>query len=444
MTGDRVKQDQDPARADGEPREPAPPAAQPLPVRRPSQAGPAAPAPPAPPAAAAGPAARPAIQRPPPRWVQHPLPASLPRPLARPAAAAAAAAVPPAAGGVATAVAPPAAPAAPPAQSRPAQSRPAQSRPAGPAADSSPAPPHPELPALDRPGPGPGALPPRPVRARRLRWPAIAAAAVILAAAGVIAARLSAGSAPAPAGPAAVTTAARDRTLAAAWVAAQVGRGAVVACDPAMCAALSAARFPGADLQLLTASAADPLGADVVVATAAVRAQFGARLAREYAPTVLARFGTGPAGIAVRVVAPGGAASYRALLAADERARRQVAAQILANPGVRMSAQARAQVRAGRVDSRLLLVLPALAAVHPVQVLSFGASGPGADAAVPLRSAQLAGDAAPAGLSEAAYLAWLQSYLGSQRPPYDAQTSVDGSVVTVRFSSPSPLGLLGS
>ncbi len=459
MTGERVTPGPEPARADGEPREPGRPEARPLPVRRPAPAG----SPSARPAPAAGPAARPAIQRPPPRWVQHPLPASLPRPLTRPpgpgsagspgsassagSPGAAAPVFPPAGGGVATVAAPPQSPPRPGQQAPPRESAPRPER-SGPAGQA----PGPGTPAVTprpaAPGPGassPSALPPRPVRARRrLRLPVLALAAVILAAAIVIAARLSAGPAPAPPGAAAVSAAGRVRTQAAAWVAAQVSRGAVVACDPAMCAALSAAGFPGADLQMLATGAADPLGADVVVATAAVRGQFGARLAGVYAPTVLARFGAGADGIAVRVVAPGGAAAYRAQLASDQRARRQVAAQILANPALRLSAAARAQVRAGRVDSRLLVALPAMAHVHPLRVLSFGDSGPGADPAVPLRSAELASSPAPAGLSPAAYLAWLRSYFSGQRPPYNARTSAHGSVVTVVVSSPSPLGLLGS
>jgi hypothetical protein len=227
-------------------------------------------------------------------------------------------------------------------------------------------------------------------------------------------------------------------------VAAQVSRAAIVACDPAMCAALQAAGLPAADLLVLGTDTPDPMGADLVVATPAVRSQFGARLASVYAPTVLARFGTGAAGIAVRVIAPGGAEAYRVLLAHDDLARRKVAAQLLSNPGVRMSAAARAQVLAGQVDSRLLLLLPALAAVHPVQVLAFADAGPGADPMVPLRSARLAGSAVPPGLSQAAYVAWLRGYVRGQRPPYDALTSVAGSVVTIQFSSPSPLGLIGS
>jgi hypothetical protein len=79
--------------------------------------------------------------------------------------------------------------------------------------------------------------------------------------------------------------------------------------------------------------------------------------------------------------------------------------------------------------------------VHPVRVLAFDDAGPGADPAVPLRAARLSA-APPPGLTPAAYLAWLRGYLGNQRPPFDAQTTVSGAVVTIRFSSPSPLGLL--
>ena len=269
-----------------------------------------------------------------------------------------------------------------------------------------------------------------------------------LAVAGGVTAAVTAGRATPPAGPAAgqaaITAAARARAAAAAWVGAQVSRAAIVACDPAMCAALQAAGLPAADLLVLRTGTPDPLGADLVVATAAVRSQFGARLAGVYAPTVLAQFGTGAAGIAVRVVAPGGAQAYRASLARDELARRNVAAQLLSNPGVQMSPAARGQVLAGRVDSRLLLLLPALATVHPVEVLAFADAGPGADPAVPLRAARLAGSAVPPGLTEAGYVAWLRSFVGGQRPPYDGQLSVSGSVVTIQFSSPSPLGLLSS
>jgi hypothetical protein len=53
----------------------------------------------------------------------------------------------------------------------------------------------------------------------------------------------------------------------------------------------------------------DPLGSDLVIATAAIRAQFGARLASVYAPAIIASFGSGNARIDIRLVFPGGTAN---------------------------------------------------------------------------------------------------------------------------------------
>ena len=97
----------------------------------------------------------------------------------------------------------------------------------------------------------------------------------------------------------------------------EVSRDAIVACDPDMCSALLARRIAPGNLLELRSAAPDPLGSDVVVATAAVRSQFGTRLASVYAPAVLASFGSGRFRIDVRAVAPDGAAAYRAGLASD-------------------------------------------------------------------------------------------------------------------------------
>ena len=98
---------------------------------------------------------------------------------------------------------------------------------------------------------------------------------------------------------------------------AQVSRSSVVACDPVMCSALQAQGLPAASLIELSPTADGPLGSAVVVATAAVRSQFGARLTTVYAPTVLAAFGTGTARIEVRVTAPDGAPAYLSSLSSD-------------------------------------------------------------------------------------------------------------------------------
>ena len=104
------------------------------------------------------------------------------------------------------------------------------------------------------------------------------------------------------------TAATAARAQAAAWVAHQVSTSAISSCDPAMCAALAQHGIAAGNLLVLRPGASDPLGSDVVLATAAVRGMFGSRLADVYAPEVLASFGTGQARVDVRIVAPDGAA----------------------------------------------------------------------------------------------------------------------------------------
>ncbi len=153
----------------------------------------------------------------------------------------------------------------------------------------------------------------------------------------------------------AVAAAAAVRQRAAAWVAGQDSPDAIVACDPAMCAALEAHGVPAGRLLALTPARSDPLGSDLVVATAAVRGQFGARLVGVYAPVTLASFGSGTARIDVRVVAPDGAAAYWTALAADVRARASAGAQLLRNRSIHVSAAARTALANGEVDPRLLV-----------------------------------------------------------------------------------------
>ena len=174
---------------------------------------------------------------------------------------------------------------------------------------------------------------------------------------------------------------------------------------------------------MLRPGSADPLGSDVVVATPAVRNQFGARLAGVYAPQVLASFGTGAQQIEVRAVAPDGAAAYRAALAADLSARRTAGRQLVHNPRLTIAGPARAALQAGRVDSRLLVVLAALTANQRLTILSFGSSGPGAGAATPLRRVQVTADHA----TVTAMLAFLQA----QRVPYrPAHATVTRAFIT--------------
>lgn len=241
-----------------------------------------------------------------------------------------------------------------------------------------------------------------------------------------------------PAGTA-VVTAALTRLQAGKWIAQQVNPAAIVACDPEMCSALQASGVPAARLLALPLSATDPLGADVVVATPAVRGQFGPRLSSVYAPQVIASFGSGADRIDVRSVAPDGAAAFEAALTTDQADRASAGQQLLRNKNIRVSAAARADLTAGDVDPRLLTALAALAAQHQVTIASFGDRAPGT-ADTPLRGAEL-------GTASRGALGPMLSFLDAQRTPYlPAQANlVPGQrgqyLLSVRYDAPSPLGL---
>jgi hypothetical protein len=232
------------------------------------------------------------------------------------------------------------------------------------------------------------------------------------------------------------------RTTAAGWIAGQVSPSAIVACDPAMCAALQASGVAAGRLLVLGTSASDPLGSDLVVATPALRSQFGARLASVYAPAVIASFGSGAARIDIRAVAADGTAAYDSALSADRSARIAAGEQLIGNHRIAMTAAAATVLRAGLVDPRLLAMLAALAAQQPLRILAFGDPSPGASAAVPLRSLELA--PADAGTHAAARLRTMLSFLQAQRLPFLPATAalVHQSALSIEYAAPSPLGLL--
>ncbi len=239
----------------------------------------------------------------------------------------------------------------------------------------------------------------------------------------------------------ALAVAAANRQRAAAWVAAQVSRGVIVACDPLMCATLQQHGFPAADLAPIGPGAGDPLGSGIVVSTAAVRGQLGTRLASVYAPVVIASFGTGSSLVQVRVAAVGGTSSYLSAEQADFAARKMAGAELLRNANIHVSRTARQQLLAGQVDSRLLITLAALAARLPVQIRSFSDAGPGAAPLTPLRLMTISA-------KSPSYLHNVLAFLGAQRAPLLAVTTVAHAgattVLQVEFTAPSPPGLLSS
>ncbi len=251
--------------------------------------------------------------------------------------------------------------------------------------------------------------------------------------------------------PAAVRAAQASRNAAAAWVAAQVSHDVIVGCDPAMCTQLQGRGFPAGDLLPITAQSTDPMGSQVVVATATLRSQFGSRLADIYAPAVIASFGTGASQVVVRVEAPDGSQAYLVTQRADLLARQGAGRQLVRNRLLHVSGTSRRALLAGRVDPRLLITLAALTAQgHTVYISRFGDSGPGTGAGSPLRMMRISAlEAGKHGRHKDAYLRAVLSFLRAQRAPYLASTAVlrpsaGTTVIQVQFGAPSPLGLLGA
>jgi hypothetical protein len=235
------------------------------------------------------------------------------------------------------------------------------------------------------------------------------------------------------------------RTNAITWILQQVSRAAIVSCDPQVCTDLVNSGFPPANVLTLGPGSTDPLGSDLVVATAAIRAQFGGRLASVYAPAVIASFGSGNAKIDIRLVFPGGTASYLAVQQAALRARKAADAQLLANSRITVSATARAQLLSGDIDPRLPQLIAAMAASHPVHIMDFVDQSPGGGPASLLRSVDLATVDSTAHLTRAAYLGWIQAFINAQRAQYlpawaqQVTLRTGQHVLRIGYSAPSPL-----
>ncbi len=241
------------------------------------------------------------------------------------------------------------------------------------------------------------------------------------------------------------------RARAAVWVAQQVSPGVIVSCDPAMCTALTSDAFPRRSLLVLSPTSSAPLTSTVIVATPAVRDMFGSSLSTAIAPGVLASFGSGPAEITVRVIAPRGPATYWTALRTDQAARKTNGSALLNDHQIIVSAIAHRQLAGGQVDSRLMIAVASLATDEPIDIVQFGNIGSGADPEIPLRFADLASSDPAAHMTSAAYLRSLQTFLNQAanaqfRPARIVQVArPDGrAVLRVEFTAPSPLGLFST
>jgi len=285
---------------------------------------------------------------------------------------------------------------------------------------------------------------------RRWRVSAVVTVVVLAAGAGGLALTLSqrgASGRPAAsdAGTSQVLATEAIRAQAIAWILHQVSRAAFVSCDSEVCADLANRGFPSANLLVIGSMSNDPLGSDLVVATASVRAQFASRLASVYAPAIIASFGSGRARIDVRLMFHGGAESYRAAQSSALHAREAIDGQLLTNSNITLSATARAQLLGGQVDPRLPALIVPMAATHPLLIVGFLSESPGGGAASLLRWADFAIAAPGAHLTPSAYVSWMRGFINAQRaeyrPAWSQQVTLPNgqAVLRIGYGAPSPL-----
>jgi hypothetical protein len=272
---------------------------------------------------------------------------------------------------------------------------------------------------------------------RRGRTIALVAAAAVVVAAGPAAVMLARHSQAPPDG-----SGSGLRNRAAAWISQQVSPNDVVSCDLAMCQTLEAYGV-GTGSLLVMNSADDHLQrSQVVVSTSAIRHRFGSRLDSEYAPTVIASFGSGKARIEVRAVASHGAKVYMSQIGTDLLQRKTFGTTLATYSRILLTATGKRQMDAGQVDSRILIMfLPLLRQAGSINVLGFGDSGPGAGPDVPLRSVYLAETGAVANVREVLALLHVQKY--PYRPSRAETVRFDGKrALYIEFAAPPPLGLI--
>ncbi|HUZ52592.1 MAG TPA: hypothetical protein VMU94_08675 [Streptosporangiaceae bacterium] len=254
---------------------------------------------------------------------------------------------------------------------------------------------------------------------------------------------------------AAAQAAVSAREKAAAWIVQWVSNSAMISCDPLMCTVLHARGMPSPRLARIGIDAPDPEGSDVVAATEAIRQRFGVRLARVFAPTVLASFGHGPARVDVRVVTNvGGARRYLRQLQANEQARRTYGRAFARNGNLAESRRAARLMRNGRVDLRILTTLVVLVHEMPLTILGFGGAAPGSGSAMPLLSVDVTAGTRPGGITAASSgfaqveaatcVAKIMDVLRAQIPPlqpasFEELQSPDGlHFVRIDYGAPTP------
>jgi len=117
---------------------------------------------------------------------------------------------------------------------------------------------------------------------------------------------------------------------------------------------------------------------------------------------------------------------------------------LLTNRSIKLSAEAKAQLRSGNIDPRLPELLAIMVHYHPLQIVDFGDRSPGGGPASLLRSMDLATADPPAHLTPSAYINGMRSFIEAQRTKYHPSLSLvtlPGGQTGLRiwYGAPSPL-----
>jgi len=220
----------------------------------------------------------------------------------------------------------------------------------------------------------------------------------------------------------------------AAWIDTQLLPEAIVEVDPLTRAQLVR---DGLDPDQLRTAGQDGVEAEFRVVPLDAMTEF----------PLLASFGSGPGAFGVRLVVSDPEAFAEAQTA-DRAARSRFGAALATNPNLTLGPPAAAALRAGDVDSRLMVSLAAASASVRVAIAAFTSSPAAPDQGDVVREVTLTDitDLDPtigANATTPAALRWLAQFFETQQPPYQPLVVVEAdSSLTVGYAAPAPLGLL--
>jgi hypothetical protein len=221
------------------------------------------------------------------------------------------------------------------------------------------------------------------------------------------------------------------------WLAANVAKGASVAVPPAL---LNPVRTGAPRLKVRTYDDARAVRADLLVVTRRERARSAEVRAEAASAFPVARL-AGTDGVEVRQLAGSSGLAGRAT---EARKLAVAGAQLAQNPRVDVPDTDVPALRAGQVDSRLLVTLATVAAQYDVTA-DLVADPLGAPGSVAYREARVtAVDGTPVANDPKAAEP-ISTFVRAQKAPFSAaEAGVRGTAFVLRYALPTPLGLLDS